>query len=323
MVRRSTKNRTGLSRISGKPHDARVAYICVNCTALNSFSIGPILLDANATYSSASWVCKKCKFEHSKSAPLPFKHWPKPYKTSGSIHAQRFWLGFFRIATEHRDSYWKWCNTCDRVLPFSAFSKHAKWGPLERQMECRSCKGSINAKLNPRRTTEQLRESSRRRRAAELLLEGINQRISVDALFKRFGSRCFKTGKALDKRDTRSWAIDHILPAAFLYPLSTQNAALLSAEANNNKRDQWPSSFYTNNELVELSKLTGADLTVLASRDPIFNQALDVDACVSRSLTVREKSNLSKRVRELKWILSKYDLVKRLSEQNRRRLGFS
>ncbi len=92
-------------------------------------------------------------------------------------------------------------------------------------MECRSCKSVINADLNPKRTKEQLHESSVRRRIADLLLEGENERIDFKELFDRFGNRCFKTGKMLNINDRGSWAIDHILPSRFLYPLRKNNAA--------------------------------------------------------------------------------------------------
>ena len=102
--------------------------------------------------------------------------------------------------------------------------------PLERQMECRACKAVINAKLNPKRTKRQLHEASVRRRVADLLLEGENETIDPKALFKRFGGKCFKSGKKLDIAKRRMWAIDHILPSKFLYPLTTANAALLSRD---------------------------------------------------------------------------------------------
>jgi len=189
-------------------------------------------------------------------------------------------------------------------------------------MECRGCKGAINAELNPLRTAEQMHESSSRRRTAELLLEGQNKPLSLPKLFQRFDSRCFKTGKKLNITDRPSWAIDHILPSRYLYPLSDRNAALLSVEANNAKRDRWPSEFYTNNELIRLAKLTGSDLALLASKEPVPNRNIDVDACVSRFLRVRERSNLSKRIAELRKLLTDYNLIGHLSRANRRLLGF-
>ena len=189
-------------------------------------------------------------------------------------------------------------------------------------MECRSCKGAINAVLNPKRTKEQLHESAVRRRVADLLLEGENEPIDIADLFKRFGSRCFKTKQPLDIKKRDTWAIDHILPSKWLYPLTKENASLLSADANNNKRDKWPSEFYTNNELIELAKITGADLSLLSRKTPIINEDINVDKCVKRYLQVRERSHLPKRIREIKKILIDYKLVNKLSRENRKLLGF-
>jgi len=323
MVRRKTKNITGISRLENIPyHDAWVSFICINCKELNVICIGKNLLTPPISYKSSKWTCTNCGFVHSKETDLPFDNWPKAFTSSNSVQAQRFWQAFFRISTEHPESYWKQCNVCGRILPFSAFSKHSGWGPLERQMECRGCKGAINAELNPKRTKQQLHESATRRRIADMLLEDENEKISIEELFVRFGSRCFKTKKALNIADRATWAIDHILPSKYLYPLTVQNAALLSREANNNKRDRWPSEFYTNNELIELAKITGANLNLLATKEPVINSNIDVNACVTRLLTVREKSNLPKRISELKKLLLSYDLIGRLSEENMRLLGF-
>jgi hypothetical protein len=46
-------------------------------------------------------------------------------------------------------------------------------------MECRACKGAINAVLNPKRTSQQLHESAVRRRIADLLLETEEQPIDI------------------------------------------------------------------------------------------------------------------------------------------------
>ncbi|MFH0898593.1 MAG: hypothetical protein V1855_03365 [bacterium] len=324
MGRRKTKNITGLARIEGIPyHDAWVGFICLSCGALNNICIGPHLLAPKNTYETAKWKCSQCGYLHSQNSDLPFENWSEDFTVAESIKAQRFWEAFFRIATEHSESYWKQCNACGRILPFSAFSKHSGWGPLERQMECRSCKGAINAVLNPKRTKEQLHESSVRRRIADLLLEGENATINIADLFKRFGSRCFKTKQPLDIKKRDTWVIDHILPSRWLYPLTKENAALLSTEANNNKRDKWPSEFYTNNEVIELAKITGADLGLLCSKTPIINDDINVDKCVDRYLQVREKSHLPKRINELKKILRDYHLVNKLSPKNKKMLAFT
>lgn len=229
-------------------------------------------------------------------------------------------MGFFRIHTEHPESYWKQCNTCGRVQPFHAFSKHVGWGPLQRQMECRGCKGAINALLNPKRTKEQLHESGVRRRTADLLVSGENEKISLVELFERFDSRCFKTGKVLDPKKRSTWAIDHVLPSHYLYPLTFNNACLLSRDANQAKKGRWPTDFYTNSQLVKLASIIGADLALI-SGPPIVNADIDVNRCVSRMLKVRERSDLRKRIGQLTELLKRYGLTGRLSQKNRHLLG--
>ena len=155
-----------------------------------------------------------------------------------------------------------------------------------------------------------------------MLLSGENEPLSIKELFDRFEHKRFKTKKPLDIKDRGSWAIDHILPSKYLYPLTTSNAALLSKEANENKRDRWPSEFYTNNELIKLAKLTGADLDLLSSKRPIINPKIDVDACITRALSVREQSNLRKRLSELKKMLVSYGLMDQLSKKNKKLLGY-
>ncbi|MDQ6762421.1 MAG: hypothetical protein M3015_07315 [Bacteroidota bacterium] len=323
MTRRKTINKTGLSRIEGIPyHDAWVGFICLSCKELNNVNIGSKLLSPKNAYETSEWKCTKCGYLHSKESDLPFEHWDEEFRLAESIVAQRFWEAFFRIATEHSESYWKQCNTCGRILPFAAFSKHSGWGVLERQMECRSCKGAINSVLNPKRTKQQLHESSIRRRIADLLVEGENEFIDIEDLFIRFEGKCFKTGITLDINNRETWAIDHIIPSKWLYSLKKENAALLSKDANSNKREKWPSEFYTNNELIELAKITGADLSLISNKTPIINTHINVNSCVERYLQVREKSHLPKRVTELKKIITDYNLVTKLSAANKKLLGF-
>lgn len=323
MSRRKTVNKTGIPRVEGIPyHDAWVAYKCVSCQEMNYVQIGQHLLTPKEALENAVWKCIKCGFVHSKETDLPFDNWEEEYNNADSTTALRFWEGFFRIASEHPESYWKQCNVCTRILPFSAFSKHSGWGPLEKQMECRSCKGAINAVLNPKRSKEQLHESAVRRRIADLFLEGENDNINFQSLFERFDGRCFKTKELLDLNQRDTWAVDHILPSKYLYPLKVTNAALLSRSANENKRDMWPSKYYTNNELIDLARITGANVDLISSKQPILNHNIDVNMGVQRYLQVREKSDLPKRIKEIKKILQVYELVDKLSEDNKRLLGF-
>jgi hypothetical protein len=75
---------------------------------------------------------------------------------------------------------------------------------------------------------------------------------------------------------------------------------LLTKSPNQKKRDKWPSKFYTNSELVELAKITGANIALISSKKPIMNRNIDVNKGVERYLQVREKSDLPKRIKEIK-----------------------
>ena len=177
--------------------------------------------------------------------------------------------------------------------------------------------------MNPKRTKQQLHESAVRRRIADLFLKEENETIDLQNLFDRFDHRCFKTKALLDISDRNSWALDHILPSKYLYPLTRQNAALLSRSANENKRDKWPSQFYTNNELIELAKISGADLELISSKHPIRNPNININKGVERFLQVREESDLPKRIQEIKKILQHYGLIDHLSTENRKLLNLA
>ena len=61
--------------------------------------------------------------------------------------------------------------------------------------------------------------------------------------------------------------------------------------------------------------------TGLPRGEPIVNRNIDVNACVTRFLKVRERSNLKKRLDGLRKLFTDYTLVGRLSQQNRKMLG--
>ena len=97
---------------------------------------------------------------------------------------------------------------------------------------------------------------------------------------------------------------------------------MLSTEANSAKKAKWPSKFFTNNELIELARITGGNLKLFTAENPIINKSIDVNRGVERYLQVREKSDLPKRIKEIKKILLFYKLVDNLSDENKKLLGF-
>lgn len=324
MARRQTKNKTGIDRLSAvNTSNVYVMYSCVNCGKQSIQPIGRNILDPEEAYENCEWTCPHCGYIHSKENDLPESWestWNEDYLLSDSEQCQAFWKAFFRSCTLNPEVYWKQCNVCGRILPYSAFDRHVGWGVLEKQLECKACKAAINATLNPKRTAEQLREGSLRRRLGDLFAPS-DTRLDIEDLFQRFDNKCFLTGAPLDINDTQSWHIDHILPSKYFYPLTKENACLLSAKANGNKRDKWPSQFYNDKQLVELARITGAPLELLMSKKPIINRNIDVNKAFERWIDVRDKSDLAKRLKEFKKVIIDNNLINFLNRTNRMMLG--
>lgn len=117
--------------------------------------------------------------------------------------------------------------------------------------------------------TDQHREAAQKRRLY-IDVAG-SEKIDSQAVFKRFDYKCFKCGKDLkDIANEKERALDHTLPAFYLWPLTTENATLLCSFHNGEKAGKWPSEYYSQEELKRLSIITGIDFQLLSGL-PIFN----------------------------------------------------
>ena len=148
------------------------------------------------------------------------------------------------------------------------------------QLECKACKKFfVNAPLNPQRNPQQFKEDGLRRRAIEVLVNHLLGRNLVHFEFEKktkkefskyiwekFNKRCFKCGKDSDELPFNKMALDHTMPLAYLYRLD-ETATCLCASHNAQKSDHFPVDYYTEDELVELSKITGLKIEKLKSRD--------------------------------------------------------
>lgn len=162
----------------------------------------------------------------------------------------------------------KKCSYCGRMLPLDpsrlgilAFHKHnAK--RTKHQNECRACKKwRINDNFNPRRTVDQLHESSVITRERQLFLRdpqrfqefklrtgaGLKSRV-----WNTFMRKCFFCRKPLKLAEVQ---LDHTRPLAYLWPID-EYATCLCAEHNNQKKDKFPVDFYNETQLRELSRIT-------------------------------------------------------------------
>lgn len=167
----------------------------------------------------------------------------------------------------------KYCSLCERLLPVTSFHSHSMF-KSGYQLECKACKNcNINAKLNYKRTKQQLLESSLIRRELEYMAEE-NKFLRehptfVRELFAKFKNRCFNCGTEVDRT---TGCVDHTRPMVGLWPLD-EHATLLCAQCNNEKHDKFPIEFYRDRDkLRELSKITGLPIADVMARK--MNQRL-------------------------------------------------
>lgn len=172
----------------------------------------------------------------------------------------------------------KKCSYCGRMLPVDparlgtlAFHKHnAK--RTKHQNECRACKKwRINDDFNPKRTVDQLHESSVITRERQLFLreperlQDYKQRTGAglkSQVWNRFGRQCFYCGRPLELEEVQ---LDHTRPLAYLWPID-EYATCLCPEHNNQKKDKFPVDFYSDTQLRELSQITGLPYEQLVAK---------------------------------------------------------
>ncbi|WP_213181330.1 HNH endonuclease [Enterococcus lactis] len=146
------------------------------------------------------------------------------------------------------------------------------------QLECTACKKYyVNYALNPLRNPQQFKEDGLRRRALEVLVTTLLNKKSIhhefeyrtkkeftEFIWNRFNKRCFYCQKKISLKEMH---LDHTMPLAYLYNLD-EHATCLCAEHNSRKSDKFPKDFYSEEQLIELSKITGLNLSILKSDSP-------------------------------------------------------
>lgn len=148
------------------------------------------------------------------------------------------------------------------------------------QLECKACKKFfVNAPLNPQRNAQQFKEDGLRRRAIEVLINTLLDRNLVHFEFEKrtkkefskyiwekFDKRCFKCGPDSSPIKLGDMALDHTMPLAYLYRLD-ETATCLCSSHNSQKSDHFPVDYYSENELIRLSKITGLSLEQLHKKE--------------------------------------------------------
>tara|TARA_B100000575_G_C23081066_1_gene622859 strand:- start:172 stop:1455 length:1284 start_codon:yes stop_codon:yes gene_type:complete len=223
----------------------------------------------------------------------------------------------------------KKCSYCQRQLPLNpsalgslSFHKHnAKIS--KHQNECRSCKKwRINNTFNPLRTTDQLHESSVITRERKLLLKEpeILQTIKDKSgaglksqIWEKFERKCFFCKKTVELKD---FQLDHTRPLAYLWAID-EYATCLCSEHNNLKKDKFPVDFYTEDQLLELSKITGLEYEKLIIRDvnqEQLDRILEDISHFAKSWDARTFAAIARKIIEVR---PKVDLFKILEGKDR------
>ena len=148
------------------------------------------------------------------------------------------------------------------------------------QLECKACKKFfVNAPLNPQRNAQQFKEDGLRRRAIEVLVNSLLKKNLVHFdfelrtkkefsryIWEKFDKRCFKCGPNSEPIALREMALDHTMPLAYLYRLD-ESATCLCSNHNSQKSDHFPVDYYSEEELIRLSSITGLSLEQLHKKE--------------------------------------------------------
>ena len=215
-------------------------------------------------------VCPECGYVHEAVGETRFYDYSMDVNDENG-QTKSVATGVFSIYHEdyiNEAARFKYCIVCNTLKPIDFFDKHSA-RTSGHQGECRLCKKAYNEIKNGTRLSDQHREAAQKRR---LLLDiAGNPKINSHDIEERYHHRCFCCGKDLSQvTDKKEKPLDHTLPVYYLWPLSTENATLLCRNCNGSKSGSWPSAFYTDKQLHQLSVYTGFDYNLLAG-SPCYN----------------------------------------------------
>lgn len=286
MSRRKIKNKTGLVGTGAVDYQKLyVVFQCLNPECKNFFEVPESGVDY-FDMDNNIFVCSACGFKHDT--------------TLDDVYISGYFEKFLEKAPA-----WKYCRICENLKPIDVFDKHARM-PSGHQMECKVCKWVINAKLNPLRTRDQLREGSEGRRLLEVFRNEEKVKIDESEIREKFKNECFKCKRDLSKAKRSDFHIDHVLPAKYLWRLEDATA-LLCGRCNLEKRDKWPSHFYSVDQLKELSLYTGMSFELLSSKEPKINPDALEKAKQNADEIYRELADRPREMKKLRNIILKVE----------------
>lgn len=247
--------------------NAQQQYKVFQCLNPNCTEI--IITELFNTDSQYSVICPKCGYEHHKNGQY------KLFSYSMNVDGKDTPTGEGEFIVYHDEyisdaSIFKYCKLCGILKPIELFHTHSRLSSGH-QSECKRCKKIYNSVKNPTRIPEQHAESGQNRRLMVDVTETLEHKLNRKVIEKKYGYKCFCCGKDLSRGiPTKERPIDHTLPVYYLWPATTENATLLCFNCNEKKKGKWPSEFYDDSKIRELSVLTGYSYELL-SGDPVYN----------------------------------------------------
>lgn len=214
-------------------------------------------------------VCPKCGYTIESGGETKFYDYTMDVEVDGEVvQGEPGVFSIFHDDYLNEAQRYKYCIVCNTMKPLEFFHHHAPRAS-GRQGECRLCKKAYNEIKNGTRLSDQHREAAQKRRLY-LDLAGAT-RINSRQIEERFGHRCFNCGKDLSTvTKSIEKPLDHTLPVFYLWPLTNDTATLLCRRCNGDKADAWPSAFYRDAKLRELSVISGLPYALLAG-EPKYN----------------------------------------------------
>lgn len=238
--------------------------------------------------------------------------------------AEHEWDGVHALDGKGAPISVKKCAYCQRLLPIDvnrpsalAFHKHnAK--RTGHQNECRACKKwRINDSFNPKRTTDQLHESSVITRERKLflrepeILQQIKDRQGAglkSIIWRRFNKKCFRCNRPLKLSEVQ---LDHTRPLAYLWPIDG-HATSLCPTCNNHKRERFPVDVYSEPQLRDLAAITGLPYEDLVRRelnDVELRRIVSGIATFAQRWDARTFNATARKIRELRPDVDLYEIL--------------
>ena len=191
------------------------------------------------------------------------------------------------VDTNYTGEFFMYCRHCpdQKLLLIDDFTTNTtqkttyvhKDG-LCRQSFCTVCKQTYvneGEAGNASRTQDQhIEDNGARLRGLLGIVLGLNPKLDYRFIWEKFDGKCFKCGEDIPFDKTDSRGLDHTLPHSKWWSLSNEDGTLLCSSilngCNGHKSNNWPNRFYNEDELVELSKITGINLNIF-NGEPHYN----------------------------------------------------